>query len=215
MTQTLPNPITAAMLAPANAAAGYPRYNTPGDWAGGARGSDPGRPDVVTGLVFGTAMVALARSDGRAADADYTPRSQNAKLALTSADGKLYRASISGDGVVTAAVPASDITRDRGWIAPLQPYQGNATAPAAPTIGSISPTTATAASLPLQVTITGTGFTPFSTVKTGGQSTSDVSGKYVDATHMTVAIFSAAPGTVGVIVEDHSVLSNSVNFTAT
>jgi hypothetical protein len=217
MTQTLPSPITAAMLAPANAAAGYPRYNTPGDWAVGNAGSDAGRPDAVNAAIATSkATVALASASGGVAAADYAPRSQNAKLSLNSADGRLCMGSISGSGTVTANVAAPDIGRDRGWIAPNQPYQGNASAPAAPVVTSISPTTGTQASLPLLVTITGTGFTPYSKVFTGGTSVPDGSAKYVDATHMTVPIWAAAPGTVSVAVEDHSLLSNTnVVFTVT
>jgi hypothetical protein len=66
------------------------------------------------------------------------------------------------------------------------------------------------------VTITGTGFTPWSTVFVGGQKTADVSGKYVSATQMKVALFAAAPGTVSVMVKDHDLSSNTnVVFTVT
>ena len=125
---------------------------------------------------------------------DYAPRTQAAKAAL----------------MVPAGSLAIDIARPRGVTEPLAPYPVAATpAPVAPVVTSISPTTAAAATLPLTVTITGTGFTPWSVVKTGGSNTADVSGKYVDATHMKVAIFAAAPGTVSVAVEDHDVLSNT------
>lgn len=217
MTQTLPNPITAAMLTPANPAAGYPRYNTPGDWAVGNSGADAGRPDAVNAAIASSkATVALASASGGAAAADYAPRTQNAKLSLNSADGKLCMGSISGSGAVTANGVAADVTRDRGWIGPLDPYQGNASAPAAPVVSSIAPTSGAQATLPLLVTITGTGFTPFSKVFTGGASVPDGSAKYVDATHMTVPIWKASPGTVSVAVEDHSLLSNTnVVFTVT
>lgn len=196
MAQTLPNPITAAMLAPANAAAGYPRYNTPGDWSGATYGDDVDQA---------TANVALARQDGSANGPDYTPRTQAAKAA----------AMVPGPNN-PAFVIVTDVARPRGWIAPNQPYQGNASAPAAPVVASISPNTGAAATLPLQVTITGTGFTPFSTVLTGGSNLPDPSARYVNATTMTVAIFKATAGTVSVAVEDHNVLSNTnVVFTVT
>jgi hypothetical protein len=59
------------------------------------------------------------------------------------------------------------------------------------------------------VTITGTGFTPFSRVFTGGASVPDNSAQYVSATTMTVPIWKASAGTVSVAVEDHSLLSNT------
>jgi len=200
MAQTLPNPITAAMLAPANANAGYPRYNTPGDWSGATLGDDVDQA---------TANVALATSSGAANYADYAPRNQLAKANMP---GTSPPNAIAGEPDFAMVV---DVARPRGWIAPNQPYQGNSTAPVAPVVSSLSPNTAAATSLPLQVTITGTGFTPWSIVKTGGQNTADVSARYVDATHMTVAIFKASAGTVGVVVQDHDLDSNSVNFTAT
>jgi hypothetical protein len=112
---------------------------------------------------------------------------------------------------------AVDVARPRGFIAPNQSYiAAGGTAPAAPVVSSLSPTTAAGATLPLVVTITGTGFSPYSTVYTGGAQTPDGSGKYVDATHMTVAIWKASPGTVSVAVEDHNVWSNTnINFTVT
>lgn len=192
MAQTLPNPITAAMVTPANANVTKPRYDSMTDWAGGGAGADPGRPDAVNAAISSSrAAVALANSSGGAAEADYTPRTQNARL-------------------IAGQVAAADIGRERGAIAPGQRYPVTGDpAPAAPVVSSISPTTGAQASLPLLVTITGTGFTPFSRVFTGGASTPDGSAKYVDATHMTVPIWKASPGTVSVAVEDHSVLSNT------
>jgi hypothetical protein len=190
MAQTLPNPITAAMLTPANPAAGYPRFNTPGDWSGAVLGDDVDQA---------TANVALATASGAAAYADYTPRTQAAKAAA----------------MVPAGSLVVDVARPRGWIAPNQPYQGNASPPAAPVVSTLAPNTAAVATLPLQVTITGTGFTPFTTVLTGGSNVADPSARYVSATTMTVAIFKASAGTVSVAVEDHNAVSNAVNFTVT
>jgi hypothetical protein len=68
------------------------------------------------------------------------------------------------------------------------------------------------------VTITGTGFTPYSQVVTGGTSVPfDVTSKYVSPTQMTVVIDPrpAVAGTASVQVLDHSVVSNAVNFTFT
>jgi hypothetical protein len=137
------------------------------------------------------------------------PRTQFAKAALP---GAAPPNAIAGEPDFVMVV---DVARPRGWIAPNQPYQGNASIPAAPVVSSLSPNTAAAASLPLNVTITGTGFTPFTTVLTGGSNVADPSARYVNATTMTVAIWKASAGTVSVAVEDHNVLSNAVNFTVT
>jgi hypothetical protein len=188
MTQTLPAPITAAMVTRINANEPKPRYSQVADWSGAAYGDDADQA---------TANVALARRDGGADDANYGPRTQGAKATALG---------------TTIAV---DVARPRGWIAPGQPYQGNAAVPAAPVIDSISPTTGAAAVLPLLVTITGTGFTPFSVVKTGGVNLPEASAKYVDSTHMTVPVWKASAGSVGIVVQDHDVDSNSVNFTVT
>ena len=130
---------------------------------------------------------------------DYAPKTQAAKA------------------TATGNTLAVDIARARGSIAPGQPYPktGDA-APAAPVVSSIAPTTGAAATLPLTVTITGTGFSPWSTVYTGGMTTPDTSAKYISPTQMKVALWAAAPGTVSVAVEDHNVLSNTnVLFTVT
>jgi hypothetical protein len=142
-----------------------------------------------------TATVALANSHSANVEPDYSPR--------THAD----KATLIGQNLVT------DVARPRGWIEPKQPYT---TAGGPPVVASLSPNTGAAAALPMQVTITGTGFTPWSTVFVGGQKTADVSGKYVSATQMKVALFAAAPGTVSVMVKDHDLSSNTnVVFTVT
>jgi hypothetical protein len=154
-----------------------------GDFVGGVRGDDVDQS---------TAAVAITDASGRAASADYAPRTQAAKASMLG---------------TTLAV---DIGRARGWIEPDDPYPtGGATVPVAPVVSSIAPTTATAATLPLKVTITGTGFTPWSTVLTGGSNVPDSSGTYVSPTQMTVAIWKASAGTVSVAVEDHNLLSNT------
>lgn len=191
MGQRYPSPITAAMLAVSNANAGKPRYDSMTDWAGGTVGEDPGLASTNT-LTRSQASVALANRDGDVAEADYTPRTLAQKAATL------------GVGV------ANDVGRNRGSIAPGQRYpQVGDAAVAAPVVSSISPTTGAQATLPLSVTITGTGFTPFSTVYTGGMGLPDGSAKYISPTQMKVAIWAAAPGTVSVAVMDHGVLSNT------
>jgi hypothetical protein len=204
MGQRYPQPITAAMLADANVNDGKPRYSSNTDWSGATTiGEDPGLPTAAN-QAFSTANVALARSGGGANEPDYVPRSQNAKLAA----GNLSAGTV---GVV-------DVGRNRGSVAPGQryPVAGDA-ALAAPVVASISPSTAAAGSQPLTVTITGTGFTPYSRVITGGAgSPSDALAKYLSATTMSVVVDprGAVPGTASIAVEDHGVLSNAtVNFT--
>jgi hypothetical protein len=191
---TPPAAITAAMITDANPNDPKPRYDSMTDWAGGVRGDDVDQA---------TATVALARSGGGANEPDYTPRTEAQKAAAAN--------------LTAGTVIVTDIARPRGWIAPYQSIAAaGGSAPAAPVVSSIAPTTGAATTLPLLVTITGTGFSPFSTVLTGGSNVPDTSGKYVDATHMTVAIWKASAGTVSVAVEDHNVLSNSnVVFTVT
>jgi IPT/TIG domain-containing protein len=187
MGQTMPGPITAAMLAVANANCDRPRYSTMADWAGGVKGDD---------VDTRTATVALATASGAAPYPDYAPRTQAAK------------ATLQGTTLVT------DVARARGWIGPGDPYVGNA--PVAPVVASISPTTGPATSLPMTVTITGTGFTPWSVVRTGGSAVADPTGVYLSPTTMKVALTAAVPGTVSVAVEDHDLLSNTnVLFTVT
>lgn len=187
--KTYPLPLKAADLAYANQNAGKPRHGTAGaaDWSNGVTGDD---------TKTSKASVALISADGDVAEPDYTPRIYPDKVAMAN--------------LTAGTVRVTDISRARGYIAPTDPYR-NAASPAlaAPVVSSISPTTGAAATLPLLVTITGTGFTVWSRVYTGGAALPDNSAKFVNATTMTVPIWAAAPGTVSVAVMDHDVLSNT------
>ena len=179
------NPAVIGSLADANPNAVKPRYSGAGaaaDWQGSAYGDD------VDVSAANTPNVDLNNK----AVANYAPRNQAGKAALMVPPGAL----------------AVDVARGRGWIAPYQPYVGNGAVPVAPVVSSISPATGAAASLPMLVTITGTGFSPWSTVYTGGSNVPEASAKYISPTQMTVPIWAAAPGTVSVAVEDHNMLSN-------
>jgi len=190
----------------ANANAGKPRYLA-ADWSGAVSiGEDPGLPTAAN-QNFTTANVALARQDGAANEPDYGPRNQNAKRAAAN----LTPGTV---GVVDMGVP-------RGLISPGFRYpvasDGNV---AAPTVVSVSPSSAAAGSQPVVVTITGTNFLPRSSrVITGGSGSPwDKDAKWISVTQMTVVIDprGAVPGAISVAVEDHSVLSNTnVNFTFT
>jgi len=183
MGQRYPLPITTTMLAKANVNEGKPRYNTPADWIGGVKGDD---------VNTATAAVAVANRDGDIAEVDYGPRTQAAK------------ATAMGTTIVT------DISRARGAVAPNQRYpQVGDTAPAAPVVSSISPNTAAAGAQPLVVTITGTGFTAWSSVFTGAQTIPEQY-RYVSPTTLMIMIDprSSVAGTASVAVSDHGVMSN-------
>jgi hypothetical protein len=210
MGQRYPLPITPAMLADANPNDGKPRYdsaaNVAADWSGAVIiGEDPGLPTAAN-QAFTKANVALARSGGGANEPDYAPRNLNAKR--------------TAGNLTAGTVGVIDIGRNRGGISPRQPYPvvGDA-ALAAPVVSSLSPNTAAAGSQPLTVTITGTGFTPYSRVISGGSGSPwDSSMKYLSATQLTVVVDprNAVAGTASIAVEDHGVLSNTtVNFTFT
>src|SRR5262245_2299294 len=92
----------------ANAAnEGKPRYSSMTDWAGGVKnGEDPRLPIAAAGtMTFNTATVSLATDSGGAAAADYTPRTQFAKIAA----GNLGNTISSG---------VADVTRPRGSYPP-------------------------------------------------------------------------------------------------
>jgi len=121
-----------------------------------------------------------------------------------------------------AAVPAQtfarDITEPKGWISPSEPYNAAPVSPTDdPTITSLAPNTAVTAvgAQPVWVTITGTKFTQWSTVETGGVYTPYH--KYISATKMAVLMDPgrSVPGIVVVKVIDHGVKSNGSNFTFT
>jgi hypothetical protein len=204
MGQTFPAPIASATLVVANANFDKPRYTAAGaaDWAGGVVvGEDPGLSHAANQAAR-TANAALANASGGAARADYAPRTQWAK------------------GQTAGQAATVEVNTPRGMVEPDEryPVAGDA-AEAAPVVTSLLPSTAAAGSQPLTVTITGTGFTPYSRVITGGTgSPFDAEAKYLSATTMTVVIDprGAVAGTISVAVEDHGVLSNtSVLFTFT
>jgi hypothetical protein len=208
MGQTYPLPITGAMLAVANANAGKPRYTSMSDWLGGvAGGEDPGLPGAAN-EPFNSAAVAVADASGGANQADYAPRNQNAKRQVANL----------GAPSPTAVV---DVGRSRGGVAPGQryPLAGDA-ALAAPVVTSLAPNTAVHGAQPISVIITGTGFTPYSRVISGGGVGSpwDASAQYLSATQLTFVVDprGAIAGAISVAVEDHGVLSNTdVVFTFT
>lgn len=186
------NPAVIGSLADANPNAVKPRYSGAGaasDWQGGAVGDDV---DVATA---NTPNVDLNNK----AVANYAPRNQAGKAALMVPPGTL----------------AVDVARARGWIAPWEPYAGHSSPPAAPVITSLAPNTAVAGVGPaLVVDITGTGFTPWSTVLSGNYPIPSV---YISPTLLRIAQFpkNSVAGTVQVVVIDHDVNSAPSDFVFT
>ena len=110
---------------------------------------------------------------------------------------------------------AKDIGSPRGWIDPQEPYGPAPVSPTDdPTIVSLSPNTMVAGSTPTWVKITGTKFTPFSQVETGGVITPY--SKYLSPTRIDMLQDPrSSAGTVVVKVIDHGVKSAGSNFTFT
>ena len=192
-----PTPITAANV--------KPEYVPVFTVTGGAYGDD---------VNLATATVVV---DDRGVGA-YTPRHQAEKATFPGTPNSVVPSESTSSGQVVTAITdytlATDITTPRGYIGPQDTYAK--TLPAAPTITSLAPNTAVAGSAsPLAVTITGTGFTQWSEVLTGGVETPYVT--YFSPTKIVILMDPkrSVAGTVAVIVQDHSVNSAASNFTYT
>jgi hypothetical protein len=177
-----PLPITAAMLAPANANMDKPRYSgagVAGDWVGGAVGND---------VNAASANVAVANAASTVPTAAYTPTSQTAK----------------GNAMVPPLPVLADIGKDTGAyaglagrtgaITPLAPYP-DATSP--PSVSGVSPATGLAAG-GTAVTISGNAFTGATGVTFGGTAATAV--VVVSPNTITATSPAHAVGTVDVIV---------------
>lgn len=127
----------------------------------------------------------------------YTPKTQAEKATLT------------GNTIV------QDVGVPRGWISDDEPYGPPPVSPTDdPTITSLAPNTAVSGGAPIWVTITGTKFTQWSWVETGGVYTPY--SKYFSATKMAVLMDPrSTAGTIVVKVVDHDVKSAGSNFTFT
>lgn len=116
----------------------------------------------------------------------YEPRTQAAKAGLL------------GVGM------AVDVTTPRGWIDPREPYEA---APAGPTLTALDPAQLVIGSGSAEVTLTGTGFSPYTMVSVDGEI---VPCAYVSATSITINVTPPdAVGTVDVRVIDHGVTSGA------
>jgi hypothetical protein len=150
---------------------------------------------------------------------DYGPRNLTEKMAWPGAPNSVVPSEATSSGqAVTAIVDytqSTDITVPRGWLEPDDPYAAPPASPAGdPTITSLAPNTGVsgAGKAPTWVTITGTRFTQWSTVETGGVLTPYY--KYVSPTRIDMLQDPrSTPGTVVVKVIDHGVKSAGSNFT--
>lgn len=182
MGQTYPLPITAAMLTPANANVGKPRYDTPADWSQGASGNDVNVATVSTPVVG---------SDSAATVTPYPIRTQTAKAAA-----------------MTPALPVlGDLGKDygayagqagrNGILAPGNAYP-DATAP--PVVTGVSPATGPAAG-GTAVIVSGYGFTGATSVKFGGTGgTNATSVVVVNSTTITCVSPARSAGAADVVV---------------
>jgi hypothetical protein len=196
MTQKLPLPLTAAMLAKANAAhEGKPRYdsapNVAADWHGGDFGQD---------VDIAEATQAIANSHSAFTATDYDPQHQEGK----------------GKNMVPKLTPLADIGKDygtysgstyrNGAIQPRQPYP-DSTSP--PSVASVSPATGLAAG-GTAVTISGNGFTGATNVTFGG--TAGTARVVVNANTITVTSPAHAVGVVDVVVTTPKGASSTSGF---
>jgi hypothetical protein len=197
MTQTLPAPITAAMVRKAY----VPVYT----WNGGVYGDDQ----------------VLAKSNVLVDDrgiGDYPARNQDDKAKLPGVPYSVVPVESTTSGQALTNIVdytiVTDITAPRGYIGPRDPY--SKAMPAAPTITSLTPNTAVAGSpSPLSVVVTGTNFTQWTFLIVGNMQT-----PYIQVISPTKIVLLMDParstsGVITVVAVDHSVTSAPVNFTYT
>jgi hypothetical protein len=169
---------------------------TPVNWHKFPPAIQPSNPIYVPVVSFAGGAVGDDVDTADAASTDtYSPRNQAQKATLLG---------------TTLAV---DIGRARGYLEPDDPY--STPVPAAPVITSLAPNTAVAGTDPnLVVTITGTGFTPWSTVLSGNFP---IPVRYISPTKLEILQKPKASvaGTVQVVVIDHGVKSAPSNFVFT
>lgn len=159
------------------------------DYAGGVRGDD---------VTQGTRNEAKTQASGAAATTPLGPFTQQ-------------------DKATALGVPfVQDVGRNRGWIAPSQPYAAPPATPANdPTLASLSPATAVSgANPPFTVKLIGTKFTPYTTVTVAN---APYPFKYISPTEIWVVFDprSAVPGTTTVTATDHGITTVSRTFTWT
>jgi len=183
MTQTLPLPLTAAMLAKANQHEGKPRYdsapNVAADWHGGDFGHD---------VDIAEATQAVANRHSANVEIDYDPQHQEGK----------------GKKMSPKLTPLEDLGKDYGTynlsryrdggVTPRAPYPDK-TSP--PVVEGVLPVTGPAAG-GTAVTISGSGFTGATAVTFGGTAATSV--VVVNSNTITAVTPAKAASTVSVAV---------------
>lgn len=172
-------PITAAMLAPANAHAAKPRYDTPGDWSMGASGNDV---DVAT-----RSEPVVNASDGGAVT-PYPIRTQTAKAAAMVPPLPVLGSLTKDYGAYAGQ------TGRRGYVVPYTAYPDAASPPV---VAAVSPAGGPAAG-GTPVTIVGGPFTGATGVTFGGTAATAV--VVVNANTITCTAPAHAAGAVDVRV---------------
>jgi IPT/TIG domain len=174
-----PQPVTVAMLTPANPRAGYPRYDTPADWSMGVPGNEE---DIAT------RSEPVVNAASTATVTPYPIRTQAAKAAAMvpplpilddlGKDYGSYAGQAGRTGAITPKLPYPDVSSPPAVLG-LSPAAGLAAGGAA-------------------VTISGTGFTGATSVTFGGTAATAL--VVVDANTITVNAPAHAVGTVDVVV---------------
>jgi hypothetical protein len=174
-----PQPITAAMLAPANPNVDKPRYGTPGDWSMGAVGND---------IDVSTRSVPIVGAASAATFTPYPIGTQTQKVAAM-----VPPLTIMTDIGIDYGTYAGQTGRN-GVITPKSPYPDRTSPPA---VASVTPATGLAAG-GTAVTISGTGFTGATAVTFGGTPATAV--VVVSANTITATSPAKAAGTYDVRV---------------
>lgn len=119
---------------------------------------------------------------------------------------QVEKASITGNEMV------QDVGTPRGYTPPDEPY---APPPPDPVITSLSPDNGVAGGPAINVMITGTGFTQWSSVITGGLDTPYFEVMSDTVINVVMDAGRSSPGPTDIVVVDHSVGSNPMPFTFT
>ena len=180
MTQKLPLPLTAAMLAKANAAhEGKPRYTSMTDWFGGQPGNEVDQAE---------ATQAIANSHSANVETDYDPQHQKAKAGMMVPPLQILGDIGKDYGTFTGGIGRT------GYVTPRAPYP-DATSP--PVLTVITPNVGVPAG-GTAITISGSNLTGATAVTIGG--TAATSRVVVDASTITAVTPAKAAGNYDVLV---------------
>jgi len=176
-----PQPITTAMLAPANSRAAYPRYDTPADWNMGVVGNDQNvakatSPKVGAEATTATAIPPITPANPAAKAAALVPPLQI--VADIGIDYGTYAGQAGRTGTVTPKTPYPDVNSP-------------------PAVLSVTPNTGSAAG-GTPVTISGWNLTGATGVTFGGAAATAVT--VVNPSSITCTAPAHAAGTVDIQV---------------